>query len=72
MNEYRFYKYLDEYSILVVNKDGELSRLYCPFIVITKDRKQFLVEQVIGDEGGCMFYRIKGKYDPFYLYRILG
>ena len=72
MNEYKFYKYLDETSILVVNKDGLLSRLYCPFIVINKSKRQFLVEQVICDDGVCMFYKIKDKYEPFYLFKIPG
>jgi hypothetical protein len=72
MNEYKFYKHLDEHSILVINKEGCLSRLYCPFIVLSKkEGKQFFVDEVIGDDGGCMFYKIKNKLEPFYLYRLL-
>lgn len=62
MSDYRFYKYIDEKSILIINRAGKLSKLTCPFVVKNKINKRFLVEMVSGDETGCLYYKINGNY----------
>lgn len=71
MSDYRFYRYIDEKSILIINKAGKLSKLTCPFVVKNNLDKKYLVELVSGDDTGCLFYKINGNYLPYFNYHII-
>ncbi len=71
MSDYRFYRYIDEKSILIINRAGKLSKLTCPFVVKNKLNKRYLVEMVSGDDNGCLYYKINGNYIPYAGFYIL-
>ena len=71
MSDYRFYKYIDEKSILIVNRAGKLSKLTCPFTVKDKSNKKYLVQLISGDDTGCLYYKINGNYLAYFDFQII-
>jgi hypothetical protein len=69
--------YYDSFSIAVINPNGELRRIYCPFMVKCKrqvdsiqENSLVYVEEVYSNVNGLLFYRIGllfYKYDDFSL-----
>ncbi len=69
--------YYDSFSIAVINPNGELRRIYCPFMVKCKrqvdniqENSMVYVEEVCSNVNGLLFYRIGQlfyKYDDFSL-----
>jgi hypothetical protein len=69
--------YYDSFSIAVINPNGELRRIYCPFMVKCKrqvdniqENSMVYVEEVCSNVNGLLFYRIGllfYKYDDFSL-----
>lgn len=61
--------YIDPFSILVVNRNGELGRIHCPFAVRCiapveniKVGMIVSVEMIAVELTNQIHYRIKGKY----------
>ena len=69
--EYKFYRYLNEKSILVITTSNQLRRLNCPFIVKDKDDKINRVEAVASNEGNDILYRINAQYLPYNEFKII-
>ena len=65
MDNYKFYKYINEKSILVITPKKELKRLFCPFPVRDKNNKIYNVSSVSSTREEIIYYMINGKY---YLY----
>ena len=71
MDNFNFYKYLNEKSILVINQQGKIKRLYCPFPVVDKMRKISTVSAVASDNDDKTYYNINGTYILYSYYEIL-
>ena len=69
--------YYDSFSIAVINPNGEIRRLYCPFIVKCKrqvgdiqENSMVYVDQVFKDPDDLLTYLIGGNQYPFGYFRI--
>jgi hypothetical protein len=69
--------YYDSFSIAVINPNGEIRRLYCPFIVKCKrqvgdiqENSLVYVDQVFKDPDDLLTYLIGGNKYPFPFFRI--
>jgi hypothetical protein len=69
--------YYDSFSIAVINPNGELRRIYCPFIVKCKkqveniqENSMVYVDQVFKDPDDLLTYLIGGNLYPFSYFRI--
>jgi hypothetical protein len=69
--------YYDSFSIAVINPNGEIRRLYCPFIVKCKrqigdvqENSMVYVDQVFKDPDDLITYLIGGNLYPFSFFRI--
>lgn len=71
MDNYKFYKYINEKSMLVITPKNELKRLYCPFAVRDKDSKLFNVASIACSNDFKTYYLINGKYCLYSDYRII-
>ena len=72
MDNFNFYKYVNEKSILVINQHGKIKRLYCPFPVINKMRKISTVSAIASDNDNKTYYQINGTYYEYSYYEIMG
>jgi hypothetical protein len=72
MDELNFYKYINEQSILVITKEGEIKRLYCPFSAINKDDRMIVqVEGIATGHDWMIFYRVYNMYIQFNCFEIM-
>lgn len=60
MDEYKFYSYVDEKSILVITPKNKLVRIKCPFAVMDSDKKIFQVDAVT-TKNNIIYFKIQGK-----------
>ena len=65
MDNPKFYRFLNEKSILVINKDNQLRRLNCPFVAKDKKGKLKRVTAVASKTGTDIKYLIDGIYKPY-------
>lgn len=71
MDNYKFYKYINEKSILVITPKKELKRLFCPFPVRDKSNKIYNVSSVSATREEITYYLIDGKLCLFSDFKIL-
>lgn len=71
MDNFNFYKYINEKSILVINEKGEIKRLYCPFPVVDSMRKISTVNAIASDNDNKTYYNINGAYILYSSFAIL-
>ena len=71
MDNYKFYKYINERSMLVITPKNELRRLYCPFAVIDKNNKLYNVTSIAAGNNFKTYYMINGKHFIYSDYRIV-
>ena len=71
MDNYKFYKYINEKSILVITPQKELKRLYCPFPVKDKNGKIYNVLAIDTDNDFTILYLINGKHYLYSDFRIV-
>lgn len=64
MDEYKFYSYVDDKSILVITPNNKLVRIKCPFAVMDLKGRLLQVDS-IAEKDNTIFYRINGKYTCF-------
>lgn len=69
MDEYKFYSYVDDKSILVVTPKNKLVRIKCPFAVIDSNNKIFQVDAV-SSISNKIYYQINGKDFLYHNYNI--
>ncbi|HXH98707.1 MAG TPA: hypothetical protein VNI52_00440 [Sphingobacteriaceae bacterium] len=70
MDENKFYKYIDDKSILVITPKNKLIRIHCPFAVKDVDGKIFQVDAV-SEKMNLICYKIAGKYLFYKYYSIM-
>ena len=75
--KYTDIQYYDTYSILVVNNNSRIRRLYCPFMVLCEksigeiqENTCVYVDEVIKDPCYLICYKIGGKTYPYFNFRI--
>jgi len=71
MNNYKFYKSINEKSILIITPKNELKRLYCPFVVLDKNNIRYNVAYVASDNDFRTYYYVNGKYCLYSDYKIM-
>ena len=71
MSNFKFYKYINEKSMLVLTPKNELKRLYCPFLVKSKSNKRYNVTSIAADNDFRTYYLINGKHCIYSDYIIL-
>ena len=64
MNNYQFYKYINEKSMLVITPQNELKRIYCPFPVVDTKNKLLNVSAIACSNDFKTYYLINGKILP--------
>ena len=69
MDEYNFYRYIDDKSILVITPKNKLVRIKCPFAVMDTKNKIFQVDAV-KEIFKVIYYKIQGRYVIFSEYAI--
>ena len=72
MDNFNFYKYVNEKSILVIDRNGKIKRLYCPFPVVDSMRKISTVNAIASANDNKTFYSINGTYVLYSSFEILG
>ena len=72
MDNLNFYKYENEKSLLVVNGQGQIKRLYCPFPIIDGLRKILAVTAIASGNDEKIYYKINGIYYEYSSFVILG
>ena len=72
MQELNFHQYINDKSILVINKRGKVQRIYCPFPVIDSKRKISTVSAVTTGNDNSIYYKIGDHYYQYSFYSILG
>lgn len=70
MDEYKFYSYVDDKSILVITPMNKLVRIKCPFAVMDSSNKILQVD-AISEVENVIYYKIKGKHSCYQDYSIL-
>lgn len=70
MDEYKFYSYVDDKSILVITPKNKLVRIKCPFAVMDANNKILQVDAVT-EKDNNIYYKIVGKYFNYQQYVIL-
>jgi hypothetical protein len=70
--------YYDSFSMLIMNKQGKIKRLYTPFSVVCietideiKIGYQFFVDEIFDDEDDILLYKIKGNLYSYTYFIIL-
>ncbi len=70
--------YYDSYSILIINNQSKITRLYTPFSVLcieaVDDLKfgcTFLVDEIFPDEDEMLLYKIYGNLYPYNYFSII-
>ena len=71
MNEYTFFKYINEKSMLVITPQKQLKRLYCPFPVRDALSKIHNVTSIASDNDFKIYYLINGKHSLHSEYKIM-
>ena len=61
MDEYKFYSYVDDKSILVITPNNKLVRIKCPFAVMDSDKKILQVDAVV-DKKNQIYYKINNRH----------
>ncbi|WP_421942426.1 hypothetical protein [Pedobacter sp.] len=72
MDNLNFYKYENEKSLLVVNGQGQIKRLYCPFPVTNNVRQILAVSAIAAGNDEKIYYKINGTYYEYSSFVILG
>lgn len=63
--------YIDPFSLLIVDENGILKRIFCPFTVISMDStKERTVEMVRKNPDNEILYIINGVQHPHGIFRI--
>jgi hypothetical protein len=62
MDNYTFYKYINEKSILVITPKNGLKRLFCPFLVKDTHNNLHNVTGVAIGNDFTTYYLLNGKY----------
>jgi len=69
--------YHDSFSIAVINPNGELRRIYCPFMIKCQrqvdniqENSMVYVDQVFKDPDDLLTYLIGGNQYPYSFFRI--
>lgn len=70
MDEFNFYKYVDEKSILIITPKNKLIRVKCPF-AITNKFGQVLQVDLVKEINNVSFYKINGKFYSYTGYIII-
>lgn len=70
MDEYNFYRYIDDKSILVITPKNKLVRIKCPFAVMDTGNKIFQVDAV-SEKNSLIYYKIQGKYQIYSAFIII-
>lgn len=68
---YKFHKYLDEKSMLVLKRTGTISRIFCPFAVVNDQGEILTVCAISQGEDGFPYYLIDGHYYRYSIFLIL-
>ncbi len=71
MSNLKFYKYINERSMLVITPTNELKRLYCPFPVKEKNNGLFNVTSIASGNDFKTYYMINGKHYIYSDYQIM-
>lgn len=66
----KFYRYIDDKSILVITPKNALIRIRCPFAVRDQSNKIFQVDAV-SDKGGLIYYHIDGQRQIYARYVVV-
>lgn len=69
MDEFKFYSYIDDKSILVITPKNKLVRIKCPFAVMDAKNQIFQVDAV-KEIFKVIYYKIRGRYVIFSEYVI--
>ncbi|SDN13300.1 hypothetical protein SAMN05421813_1468 [Daejeonella rubra] len=70
MDEYNFYRYIDDKSILVITPKNKLIRIRCPFAVINTENKILQVDAV-SEKNNLIYYKIKGSHQIYNEFTII-
>jgi hypothetical protein len=70
MDEYKFYSYVDDKSILVITPKNKLVRIKCPFAVMDSDKKILQVDAVSGKDN-LIYYKIQGSLQIYNEFTII-
>lgn len=71
MSNFKFHKYINERSMLVITPQNELKRLYCPFPVKDKNKSVFTVTSIASGNDFKTYYQINGKHYIYSDYTIV-
>ena len=71
MEDFKFYRFINDKSILVISPKGLLKRLYCPFPVMDANRKLMQVDSVGSGNDNSIFYQVNVQFRPYSLFRIV-
>lgn len=71
MSNFKFYKYINEKSMLVITPKNELKRLYCPFLVSDQTSQLHNVTAIASGNDFKTYYMINGKYYIYSHYKIM-
>lgn len=70
MDEYKFYRYIDDKSILVITPKNKLIRIRCPFAVTNNENKILQVDAVSGKDN-LIYYKIQGSLQIYNAFIII-
>ncbi len=71
MDNEKNYKYVDNRSILVIDKTGDIQRFYCPFKVINTMKEISTVRAIRQDNHHKIQYLINGTYILYSYFEII-
>ena len=71
MDNFKFYKYINEKSMLVITPKKELKRIYCPFPVIDCNNNLYNVTSIASGNDFKIYYLINGKHYIYSDFKIM-
>lgn len=74
MEQFDFYGYINDVSILVITPQGILQRLYCPFRLYKKgenDKVDYWVKKVVRQADNSILFEINGMLKSHHSYIII-
>lgn len=70
MDEYNFYRYIDDKSILVITPKNKLIRIRCPFAVVDSNQRIYQVDAIFEKEQ-IIYYKIDGTLSSYASFKII-
>ena len=71
MSNFKFFKYINQKSMLVITPKNELKRLYCPFLVSDRNNKLYSVSSISSGNDNTTYYMVNGKYYKYNEFKIM-